>query len=43
MVTDSADLCDNCSSEYNLSSDQKECLAKVEFCEIMVVGSTDEC
>ena len=43
MVTNSADLCDSCNTEYKVSTNQKECLAKVDHCKEMITGSIDEC
>ena len=41
MVVGSKDKCDICHMEYDKSTDEKECLAKVEHCFIMKIGSVN--
>ena len=43
MIEGSTTLCEICNLEYNISSDNKKCTAKVNHCKDMVVGSTILC
>ena len=43
MVLGSADKCDTCYMEYNKSTDENKCIAKVEYCKDMINGQIDKC